>query len=188
MSAVPAAVAHPFGDDPFVKPLFFDALFARELKPQGAFAEALEAAGYDPAHPQTEYRASVMDACGLLAERFVYPDLPEGEARQAVGRRMFQGYARTLVGRVVVGSLPLIGPTRFLSRASGHVISFGAPMQLTSAPVGERSGRFDVLHHPTIRPHFIAGVVEEFFRAMKVEPRVRIEVHGPARFSLHVDW
>ncbi|MBI5543933.1 MAG: DUF2378 family protein [Deltaproteobacteria bacterium] len=97
----------------YLKASLFEGLFG-ELKPTGAFADELKAAGWDPAKMQIAYPDPVWGACVRCACRHVHPNLSEEQAERELGRTWIRGFGRTLTGRLALAVLPALSGEKFI--------------------------------------------------------------------------
>ena len=170
------------------KAVVFESLFIHQLKAEGAFLADLKAAGFDPAAIQTDYPHHVLNACVAVAHKHLYPELSHEEARWKIGARFTHGVSSTLLGKVILSALPLIGPVRYLKRVPEHMKVDDSGLEATCTIVSAREGRLDFQGNPEVDPEFIAGMVEEGVKLTRVEPQVQLVKHVPGRFSLHIRW
>jgi uncharacterized protein (TIGR02265 family) len=98
-----------------VEALFIEAL-SGDMTPR--LRERLKRAGIDLANLKPAYPRMVFSQCCRIAAEEVYPDLPPEEALRRLGRRLIEGYSRTMLGRAIVGVFRLIGVRRGLERVT----------------------------------------------------------------------
>lgn len=94
----------------------FEGLFDKMLKPQGAFAAALKTAGYDAAHTKPSCPSQVFTDCMTVAARHAFPQLGVDQAYRCLGRIFTEGFLKTIPGKLVNATMPMIGPKRFVQR------------------------------------------------------------------------
>jgi uncharacterized protein (TIGR02265 family) len=186
MSAAPAAAASP---SPTLKHVAVEGLLRGLAVTPGSaeMAEALRLCGDGKLlHPEVELPNYLALLRFLARARF--PQLPEAEALFEVGRRVFTGYQQTLLGKVQVGMLSVMGPDRLLKRAPGMIArnkSFG---HRTSEQLAPRHWVVRCREVP-VPPAYYRGVLQEAMLAAGVpEARTEVVVHGPEAFELHVRW
>jgi uncharacterized protein (TIGR02265 family) len=122
-----------------------------------------------------------------LATRF-FPGKPLPEGLQSVGRRMFHGYRETLLGKIQLAALNVVGPDRLMRKAGefiGRNSNFG---QRTSEQVGPRHYRLRFRGIP-IAPEFYCGLCLSAFDVLGVKNgRITFERQGAEDFDLDVRW
>jgi len=122
-----------------------------------------------------------------LAQRF-FPNKPRLEGLQAVGRRMFHGYRETLLGKIQLAALNVVGPDRLMRKAGefiGRNSNFG---QRTSEQVGPRHYRIRFRGIP-LAPEFYCGLCLSAFDVLSVKNgRITFEQHSAEDFDLDVRW
>ena len=122
-----------------------------------------------------------------LAQRF-FPKKPRPEGLEAVGRRMFHGYRETLLGKIQLAALNVVGPDRLMRKAGefiGRNSNFG---QRTSEQVGPRHYRIRFRGVP-IAPEFYCGLCLSAFDVLGIKNgRITFEKQSPEDFDLEVRW
>ncbi len=187
MSA-PALVPPPAPREARTAAVFFESIFVHDLQAAGAFAQELKAAGFDPARMEVSYPAPLFLRCLELAQRHRFPRLSQSEAHRELGRSFARGLGHTLLGKVIVIAVPLLGPVRYLRRFPEHMkMSSGKHARVLPVQKGEREFVME-FHAAPVLPHFVAGVLEMGLRAARVEPTLDVQVQGPERFDIHITW
>ncbi|HEX8703948.1 MAG TPA: DUF2378 family protein [Myxococcaceae bacterium] len=122
-----------------------------------------------------------------LATRY-FPKKPLRDGLEAVGRRMFHGYRETLLGKIQLAALNVVGPDRLMRKAGefiGRNSNFG---QRTSEQVGPRHYRIRFRGVP-IAPEFYCGLCLSAFDVLGIKTgRITVEKQGPENFELDVRW
>lgn len=158
----------------------FEAL-ARTLKPEGAFAEDLRAAGFDVRAPKMRYTNQELLASLDVVRQHVYPDLAREDAHRRVGQRVVATFFETIMGKVLRTLLQVLGPERFLVRLPKI-----APMATAGMEVRvERPAPGEVRLFFTgklLAPWFLAGAMDAISPAISVQ-MVKVE---PNAFELYV--
>ncbi|MBZ4418069.1 DUF2378 family protein [Myxococcus sp. RHST-1-4] len=168
--------------------MIFESLFVQGLRADGAFAEALLAEGVDVRALKLEYPMRVLNRCVDLARQHLYPDLPEEAAQRHLGRVFVQGFTQTLLGRVVVVGMPMLGPVRYLKRFPDHLRLDSSPLRVLPVQVGERAFRMEFRNEALVRPDFLAGVLLEGLKLARAEAAITVERHSLLSFDLHITW
>ncbi len=167
---------------------FFEGLFVRALGAQGAVADALRTVGVDVKRLQPSYPIEVWNQALEVAWEQCFPHLDRESAYRELGRQLAYGFIRTLVGKVVDVSLPLLGPERFIQRipSLSKLDTFDYSVEL--ARLGERHYRVSYRRDPDAKPDFMAGLFEVGLRRTGVEPAVVVTMREPAGFDLEMSW
>jgi uncharacterized protein (TIGR02265 family) len=166
----------------------FEGLFVRGLKPHPQLAQALAAEGYDPRCPEVEYPVQVWKRCVTVARTLVHADLSDEEAYRLLGRKLTEGFADTLVGRVAAVALPMIGAARVVERLPRYLALMGRPdLDVRLVPVGERA-RYVTIPDTHNRPEFIAGALEVALERAHVRPFISVEERSHLGFRLLIRW
>ncbi|MCY1081518.1 DUF2378 family protein [Archangium lansingense] len=166
----------------------FEGLFVRGLEPNSELSRALEAEGYDRRCPEVDYPVQVWKRCVAIARDMAYGELSDADAYRILGRKLTQGFADTLIGRVTVVAIPMIGPARVVERLPRYLAMMGRPdLEVQLASVGERARRITIpdMHN---RPEFIAGALEAALERAHVQPIVSVEERLVQGFRLLVRW
>jgi uncharacterized protein (TIGR02265 family) len=98
----------------------FEALFDHGLGPTGAFADALEDAGYAPGKPEPYYPSKVWRAALEVGRRFAFPQLPDAESWRQLGWACSRGWFKTPLGPMFHEILPVLPPRGFFSRIDAY--------------------------------------------------------------------
>lgn len=185
MSSAPVPVKD---SEPMTPASNLESLFVQGLRVDGALAEALRAEGVNVRALKGEYPLRVLNRCVDLACEHLYPDQPLESARRQLGRIFVQGFTQTLLGRVVVVGLPMLGPVRYLKRFPDHLRSDSSQLRVLSVQVGERAFRLEFRNEVLVMPEFMAGVLLEWLKLARTEAALTIERHSPMSFDLHITW
>jgi len=167
---------------------FFEGLFVRALEAQGALADALRTVGVDVRRLQSSYPIEVWNEALELTWRHSFAHLAREAAYRELGRRLAIGFSRTLVGKVVDMSLPLLGPERFIQHipSLSRLDSFEYKVEV--ARLGERHYRVCYREDPDAKPDFMAGLFEEGLRKTGIAPTVGVTRREPQGFDLELRW
>lgn len=154
----------------------FEGLYARALRPTGAFKEALRAKGYDLDHQKPSYPLAVWAACLDVSAGELYPGESRAAAWQQLGRRFIEGYFQTLVGRLIATTLPFMSAKLFLGRVPRFMTTGleGADAQLEWHDAHRVTLSIRGVHE--LSAAVMAGVLAGSFErmrisAVKLEPR-----------------
>jgi uncharacterized protein (TIGR02265 family) len=166
----------------------FEGMFVRALNADGEFKEALLQVGVDLDHLEVQYPVTTWFAALDLASRRLHPTLPREDAHRELGRTFIDGYARTLVGTVLLAAAQVIGPARLVARMP-RMLNTARPsgIQASAREVGSNAWVLDVKDRFAV-PGFHAGMVEKALTFTKVSATVEIEARTPEGFSLSIRW
>lgn len=165
-----------------------EGLFVRGLKAEGKLARELEALGYDMKRPEMDYPIQLWQRVVALARQEAYPELGDEEAYRQLGRKVTEGFAQTLVGRVAAVALPMIGPVRALERVPRFLAMMGRPdVEVTLSPVGDKGRRIHLTDRYN-RPDLMAGGLERMMELAQVQPRITVEERSTEGYRLLVRW
>lgn len=164
----------------------FEGLFARLLKPEGAFAVDLRAAGYDVDNPRLRYPTSVLLASLDVAARHVYPELPLHEAHHKLGQRFADRYLATILGRVTRTLILALGVDKFLMQLPKIVTLTSTGLSARAQPRGP--GEFQlVFQGDFVSPDFIAGALEGGAQDVSIlKLRAEVVRREPPEFELKI--
>ncbi len=162
----------------------FEGLFAKLLKPEGAFKVDLRAAGYDVDNPGLHYPTSVLLDCLHVAARHVYPELSREEALRMLGRRFADRYLTTILGRIVRTLVLALGVEKFIMQMPKIVALSSTGLSARVQRLG--AGEFQIVFHGEHQsPDFTAGALEGGARDLSVfHLRAEIVRREPAEFEL----
>lgn len=117
-----------------------------------------------------------------------FPSLDADEGITKVGYEFARGFQETIGGKIVLATLPMLNPHTLLLRWP-RFVKLGRSDLLSSAEkVGPKAVRLDSTDPAAISPYFSVGILGFIFERLRVTPRVRVERHGPERFTLHYEW
>ncbi len=114
----------------------FEAIFIRALDVTGPLADELRRLGYDRARAVPRYPSSVFHACVEATRAQLYPSLTLAEGRRKIGGQFGRGFQQTIVGRVILGAVHLVGPAALLRRLPGRVMSMRSGLQCAVTELG----------------------------------------------------
>jgi uncharacterized protein (TIGR02265 family) len=167
---------------------FFEGLFVRALGAQGALADALRTVGVDVRRLQPSYSIEVWNEALEVAWKQCFPDLDRESAYRELGRQLAHGFIRTLVGKVVDVSLPLLGPERFIQRIPSLTRLDTFDYEVEVERLEARRYRVSYRRDPDAKPDFMAGLFEVGLRKAGVDPRVVVTMREPSGFDLELSW
>lgn len=167
---------------------FFEGLFVRALGARGALADALRTVGVDVRHLQSSYPIEVWNEALELAWRHGLAHLEREAAYRELGRQLALGFSRTLVGKVVDVSLPLLGPDRFVQHIPSLSRLDSFEYQVQVARLAPRHYRVCYREDPDAKPDFMAGLFEEGLRKTGVAATVEVTRREPQGFDLELRW
>lgn len=168
----------------------FEALFDRRLKPGGAFADELRAAGYDPSRATTKYPTQIWVRCLELARTHVYATLELSDAYRHIGREFTRGFLETLSGKLIGAAVPFMTPKSFLRRLANYMrmgrnddaLTFDLTEETATSVVA-------VVHNPSAVPGgFVAGMVDVAMEKLKTKHTIVIEQKTPFDYVLRINW
>lgn len=164
----------------------FEGLFAKLLKPEGAFKADLRAAGYDPDNPRLRYPTSILVECLDVAARHVYPELPRQQALRMLGRRFADRYMTTILGRVTRKLVLALGVDKFLMQMPKIVTLSSTGLTAQARPLGD--GQFQIIYTGhDLCPEFTAGALEGGAEDVSIfNLRAEIVRSTPTEFELKV--
>ncbi len=176
----------PVRAEDVVKPMLFEAL--QTLVPRGAPLEArLARLGFDPRRTRAAYPVEVWIACVEAAGEELFPGRPRRDGARELGRQWLGGFAATLVGKVMLAAVGLMGPDRLM----GHVPrSFATGRRSVSAQLmvlGPTDRRLQI-RDPHPLPDFVAGIFDALLLRAGVKAEVHVEERREDGFALRVRW
>ncbi len=122
-----------------------------------------------------------------LARRF-FPEKPLPLGLEGVGRRMFHGYRETLLGKIQLAALNVVGPDRLMRKMGefiGRNSNFG---ERTSEQLGPRHYRLRFRSVP-VAPEFYRGLCLSAFDVLGIQSgRISFERLGPEDTDFDVRW
>ncbi|MDY7227787.1 DUF2378 family protein [Hyalangium rubrum] len=167
---------------------FFEGLFVRALGAEGGFADALRTVGVDVRRLQPSYPIEVWNEALEVAWKQRFPHLGREDAYRQMGRQLAFGFSRTLVGKVVDVSLPLLGPDRFVMRIPSLSKLDTFEYEVRVEKLGDKGYRVSYRNDPDAKPDFMAGLFEEGLRKTGVSPTVAVTLREPQGFDLEMRW
>jgi uncharacterized protein (TIGR02265 family) len=117
-----------------------------------------------------------------------YPELPQPEGLFEIGTRLFEGYRTTIIGRVQLAALHLMGPDRLALRyaeISGRNSNFGE-----RAVIQEGPHSYLIRYRGVPLPgDYILGVLKGGLAAAGVaRPNLNWEQVGPEDMDFRLSW
>jgi uncharacterized protein (TIGR02265 family) len=136
-----------------------------------------------PAHP-----VSVGNRLNDLLCTTCLADRPLGEARRLFGHAFLRRAHESLVGRVMVAAMPLLGLERVLRQAPqdfGTLTNYGTRWVTQLDRHHWRCDFEDELFYPD----FLSGVFESTYALMRArEPQLSYTMLGPRHISFEIRW
>lgn len=169
-----------------VKAMLFEALHAS--MPRGGAAEArLRKLGFDPEQPRATYPVEVWIACVEAAAEELFPTRSRRDGARELGRLWLTGFAGTLVGKVMLAAVGLMGPDRLLSHvprsfATGRT---GVSAQVMALGPTERLLQ---IRDPKPLPDFVAGIFEALLQRSGTRATVEVDERRVDGFAIRVRW
>lgn len=166
----------------------FEGLFVRGMEPHAGLARALATEGYQPRCPEVDYPVNTWKRCVFQARNLVYGQLNDPDAYRLLGRKLTEGFANTLIGRVAAVAMPMIGPALVVERLPRYLSMMGRPdlqVRLVSRGMRERVASIPDIHNP---PEFIAGALEVALELAHARPIILVEDRSPPGFRLNIRW
>lgn len=165
----------------------FEGLFVRALSVSGPALEAVRAAGFDPERPLRMYSARVWHQARLAAAQCLFPELPEASALYALGRAFVDGFAQTVVGRVLAAAAPLLGPERVLGRIPSYMRVARTDVRVSMETVSDHHWRA-TFEESFPAPHFVAGAFEGVLLLTHAQPRADVVWQEGDAFQVDIRW
>jgi uncharacterized protein (TIGR02265 family) len=166
----------------------FEGLFAKHLKPTGAFKADLLAVGLDVDRILPEYPMAVWVACLDVTARHLHPQLDHLEAWKLIGADFITGFLDTIAGRIVAAALPFLSPKTFVDRAP-RFMRLGVKELQSNIEWRSPTHAVVTLNGPHEGAAFlVCGVVEVCMRRLKVTPTTSARLLEGLSSQLEVSW
>lgn len=166
----------------------FDGMFSVALKPEGAFRDELNAAGFDLDKPLPEYPYEVWRQCLMVAARHVFPEQTQDRAFWLLGERFIEGYLATLVGKLIAAALPFLSAKALVQRSPRFCSTGVGGATFDLEWLGEREAVLKMPELPYPNQFFTAGVVSKCMKLIKSSMELRPGALGPSGSQLHMKW
>lgn len=163
----------------------FEGLFQRALKPAGAFAEELRAAGYDLRQPRPKYPTRVWRDCLGVALRHVHAGKPPEQGMRLLGHAFIDGFSDTIMGKLVSVALPLLGPDRITQKFPKYWEATRPGVKIETI-VENANRRRLVFRDPHPMPDFVAGIIEAALERAGKPVQVEVGSRGAIGFEIIV--
>lgn len=165
----------------------FEGLFLRALEIQGPAREAVLRAGFDPDHPQEKYSVQVWNQTRVAVCEVMFPQLPLEEAQRTLGRLFTEGFARTVVGRVLATAAPMLGAERVLARIPFYLRVAREDVEVTMEALGPRNWRA-TFEEEAPMPPFVCGALEAILTLTRQEGRAQVIAQEGRKFVVDIRW
>lgn len=170
-----------------VPAVVWESLFVHGLQLEPPVLEALRAEGFDPKRLEASASLERFGRCMRVVHAHLFPAWDEAQVDRELGRRTMQGFASTLLGKVLTTGFPLLGPVRYLRRMPEHVKVTGVDMQVALVTLAEREHRLE-FRRTRVSPAYAAGLVERGLELTGVRPDVQVQPHDELGFDLLTRW
>jgi eukaryotic-like serine/threonine-protein kinase len=175
-------------EPPMTQGSLFEALFAKSLKPTGAFLEELKRSGYDPERPQPKYPAVVWQHSLQVALRHAYADKDPHQGMRLLGRRLLASFLdHTLIGKALGVGIALIAPEDVIRRFPKYISTSREGVATSVAQEGPHRFRISVAD-PYANPDLVCGLIEEVTTRKKVVANVEVDKVIAYNFEIVVAW
>lgn len=152
---------------------FFEGLFNRVLKPEGAFKTKLRLAGCDVDRLEPKYEEEVFGRALRIAAEFAFPGDPIYLAHRRIGHALVEGYFETILGSVTASMIRVLGVRGTLARFAQlwHVPQPGMEISAELESPGQWLVRFK---NRVMTAELVAGIVETALG--RADPSARVEI------------
>jgi uncharacterized protein (TIGR02265 family) len=154
-----------------------NAAFLAEIKPF-----------YDPAYSRAEYTVEIYtEVLDRLCD-WMYPHLSREEGREQVGRLIFQGFRKTITGRVGLAALHLFGPARLLTM-SPRLFEDGAGVGKRTVTQLDTNKYLFTLRNIAGTHEDTIGIIKAGLEAVGAKNvRCEITINSPSSWDFVIEW
>jgi uncharacterized protein (TIGR02265 family) len=142
----------------------FEGLFGKGVVVTPALQARLVAVGYDPKRPEPRYPQTVFSSSIDAAAEVLYPDMPRAEAHRELGRRLTEGFSRTLLGSVMLAVLPRLSPATVVGRMPRWFAAVSSQSSTTVHETGPNERQLVMGAGNVPLPDVMCGVLERLVR------------------------
>ncbi len=165
----------------------FEAI-ARAHRPDAALTEKLSELGVDLGRLEINYRAPVWAQALELFRAARYPALPAEQGYRRLGFDFAQSYSQTMVGALLIATLPLLGPARLLHRWPRFVRMGRTDVTLTVTESGPNAISVHSIDPARVPAAFNLGIFDYVFERMKVKVTMQVEREAGDEALVHYRW
>lgn len=168
-------------------PAFEGLLRAVETKLDDAAVQRFREIGVDPtrllpAYPLETWLSALQISAELLA-----PGASIEEGTYIAGRRMFEGYGTTLVGKALLGMLRVLGPRRALERMERNLRTANNYSTTSLRMLGPAS--YELTCSDVVHPHYYRGMFDVGLQAAGAkELDVTLVSHESGTATFRIEW
>lgn len=143
---------------------------------------------YDPNRPNRPYTMDdfleVLDrACDWL-----FPHLSREQGREELGRLTFEGFRKTLHGKMALAALHIIGPDKLARYAPGLFNDTVTQTERTVTQLGPRQYLYSI-RNASGTPEEVVGLLKAGLQAAGARNvRCRVEQPGASAMDFYVEW
>lgn len=146
----------------------FEAVFDWSLEPSGAFADALEDAGYAASRPELYYPSTVWKAALAVGRQHAFPQLDEDAAYRELGRACSRGWFKTPLGPIFTEMLPVVPARSFFAKLESYARLGRTDTQVELVELlGDRAS-FRHVDPVGVHPQFTVGALEPALAHMRL--------------------
>lgn len=165
----------------------FEGLFVRALDVTGPLEGELRRLGYDRRHPEARYPTAVFLACVDATRQALHPTQQRDAGLRLLGTAFFTGFRQTILGRVFIGAIGVVGPKRLLGRIPRQLQSARGGVKCRVVELGPTS--YDlVLEDPAPLGPFFAGAVTAVLEAAGAHGVTVTVLPKPGGYDLQARW
>jgi uncharacterized protein (TIGR02265 family) len=143
-----------------------EGLFLKGLTVDSELEVKLRQVGYDIRRTEPRYRQQVFERCIAVAGTHLFPDKKPAQAQRELGRRLVDGFAKTVLGSVMLAVLPHVPPRIIVNRLPRWFNATAPGSTAHIEMVGPTERRMSMPNQPGIdpMPHLLCGVLERLIR------------------------
>lgn len=175
-------------DNPqWVDAAVFEGLFVKGLKVDAVLEAKLATAGYQLRRPEGRYSSEVFQRCISVAGAHLYPNLKPVDAERELGRLMVDGFAKTLLGSVMLAVLPLVPASVVVSRLPRwfKATSPGSEPKIEETGPQERLLTMPIQAGADPMPGLLCGILERLVRGWT---SIEVASSQPTQTVYRIAW
>lgn len=174
-------------DEATVEASMVEGLFVRALKAGPELKADLRTIGVDLERMEPRYTPRQWHEAIELARTREYSAVPQEQGLRMLGRRFFEGFADTLIGKVLVAGFSIMGPLGILKFAPRGIRAARPDTEVIVTNEASRVWTLE-LRQPYPQPDFTAGLVEAAGKRAGATFQVLVSRRQPAAFELRITW
>ena len=175
------------GETQWVDASLLEGLFVKGMVVDPQLEAKLLEIGYNLRRPEAKYTQQVFQRCIAVAGTHLFPNETPALAQRELGRRLVDGFSKTLLGSVMLAILPHVPPAVVINRLPRWFKATSSSTDARVEVVGPTERRLSMPTQPDsdAMPDLLCGIFERLIRGWTA---IEIVTHSPQETVYRIAW